>query len=74
MMKVIEQQNVNSAGVAHAKSHERQPHANFASEALLRVTPPHGGTAVKKVPETLAKAEGQPRLNSIDLLRGLVMR
>jgi uncharacterized membrane protein len=73
MMKVIEQQNVNSAGVAHAKSHERQPHANFASEALLRVTPPHGGTAVKKVPETLAKAEGQPRLNSIDLLRGLVM-
>src|SRR4249919_495648 len=73
MMKVIEQRNTNSAGVAPAKSRERQPRANFASEALLRVTPPHGGTAVKRVPESFAKAARQPRLNSIDLLRGLVM-
>jgi len=73
MVKIIEQRNVNSAGVAHAKSHERQPRANFASEALLRFTRPHGGMAAKRVPETFVKAAGQPRLNSIDLLRGLVM-
>src|SRR4029077_5535795 len=73
MVKIIEQRNVNSAGVAHAKSHERQPRANFASEALLRFTRPHGGMAAKRGPETFVKAAGQPRLNSIDLLRGVVM-
>src|SRR6476620_4544607 len=73
MMKFIEQRNVNSSGVAHAKSRERQSHENFGSETLLRVTSPHRATAVKRVPEVFAKAAGQPRLNSIDLLRGLVM-
>src|SRR6476469_6404678 len=73
MMKVIEQRNVNSSGVAHAKSRERQSHENFGSETLLRVTSPHRATAVKRVPEVFAKAAGQPRLNSIDTLRGLVM-